>query len=320
MRLSDDSAVAETVRDVEVICGPTGAGKSAVAMFLATRAPITILSADSRQVYRGFDVGTAKPSAADQAAVPHRGIDVADPVDRYSAAAWASAADRWIDESLHASRTPIVVGGTGLYLRALFTPLFDEPDLDPARRIELQSALASLDTAELRRWVETLDPPRAHLGRTQLLRTIEVACLAGARMTELHRDLARQPRWRARYLLVDPGPALAERIGARIDEMLDDGWPDEVRRLMRTISESAPAWNATGYDSVRRLVRGEQARDAARNEILIATRQYAKRQRTWFRHQLPADQVTRLDPTAADWRDAAARWFASRDASTTARA
>jgi tRNA dimethylallyltransferase len=139
-------------------------------------------------------------------------------------------------------------------------------------------------------------------------------------MTELHRDLSRQPRWRARYLLVDPGPALAERIGARIDEMLDDGWPDEVRRLMQTISENAPAWNATGYDSVRRLVRGEQSRDAVRNEILIATRQYAKRQRTWFRHQLPADQVTRLDPTAADWREAAAQWLAARHASTTARA
>jgi tRNA dimethylallyltransferase len=89
--------------------------------------------------------------------------------------------------------------------------------------------------------------------------------------------------------------------------MLDHGWPDEVRRLMDTIPANAPAWNATGYDAVRRLVRGEQSRDAAREEILIATRQYAKRQRTWFRHQLPAERVTPLDPTG-DWNAVAAHW------------
>jgi tRNA dimethylallyltransferase len=301
--LSADSAAAE----IAVICGPTAAGKSAIAMWIAARSPVTILSADSRQIYRGFDIGTAKPSLADQARVPHRGIDVVEPTERYSAAAWAEAATVWIDDALSAGRTPLVVGGTGLYLRALFEPLFEEPQLDPTRRITLDRALASLETTELRRWVESIDPARAHLGRTQLLRTIEVACLAGERMSDLHRSRARSPRWGARYLLVDPGPLLAERIGARIDEMLDHGWPDEVRRLMDTIPANAPAWNATGYDAVRRLVRGEQSRDAAREEILIATRQYAKRQRTWFRHQLPAERVTPLDPTG-DWSAVAGRW------------
>lgn len=277
-------------------------------MWIAAHTPVTIVSADSRQIYRGFDIGTAKPSLADQALVPHRGLDVADPTERYSAAAWALAADSWIDDAHAAARLPLVVGGTGLYLRALFAPLFEEPTLDPARRADLDRALAALSTPELRHWVEMIDPPRAHLGRTQLLRTIEVACLAGGRMSELHRDRARFPRWRARYLLVDPGPALAERIGARLDEMLDHGWPDEVRRLMETIPEDAPAWNATGYDAVRRLVRGEAAGPEVREEILIATRQYAKRQRTWFRHQLDAPLVTRLDPTARDWSDAVARW------------
>jgi tRNA dimethylallyltransferase len=312
--LSDDSAGGE----IAVICGPTAAGKSAVAMWLATQAPVTIVSADSRQVYRGFDIGTAKPSAADRALVPHRGLDVADPTERYSSAAWAAAADSWIDEARRASRTPLVVGGTGLYLRALFDPLFEEPALDPAKRAELHAALAPLETAELRRWVDAIDPARAHFGRTQLLRTIEVACLAGGRMSELHRARARPPRWRARYLLVDPGPVLAARIGDRIGAMLDHGWPDEVRRLMETIPEHAPAWTATGYDAVRRLVRGEQARDAAHEEILIATRQYAKRQRTWFRHQLEPERVTRLDPTAADWPAAAARWFGRSTASARA--
>lgn len=313
--MSADSAGAE----IAVVCGPTAAGKSAIAMWIAARTPVTIVSADSRQIYRGFDIGTAKPSAADQALVPHRGVDVAAPTERYSAAAWALAAESWIGDALASARLPIVVGGTGLYLRALFAPLFEEPALDPVRRADLDDALATLPTAELRRWVEAIDPARAHLGRTQLLRTIEVACLAGGRMSELHRERARSPRWRARYLLVDPGPVLAERIEARIDEMLDHGWPDEVRRLMETIPEDAPAWNATGYDAIRRLVRGEAAHPAVREEILIATRQYAKRQRTWFRHQLDSALMTRLDPTAGDWSDTVARWAGLRDFSVPAR-
>jgi tRNA dimethylallyltransferase len=282
-----------------------------VAMWIASRAPVTVVSADSRQIYRGFDVGTAKPSPADQARVPHRGIDVAEPTVRYSAAAWSIAAGSWIDEAHASSRVPVVVGGTGLYIRALIEPLFDEPSLDPARRAQLEVALARLATPELRRWVHAIDPSRAHLGRTQLLRTIEVSCLTGERMSELHRARARPARWRARYLLVDPGPALGERIGERIDDMLAHGWPEETRRLMETIPENAPAWNATGYDAVRRLARGELTHDAAREEILIATRQYAKRQRTWFRHQLAPEHVTRLDPLAGDWADTAAGWLAS---------
>ena len=109
--------------DIHVICGPTGAGKSAIAMSLAERHPVTIISADSRQVYRGFDIGTAKPSAEERRLVPHRGIDVAEPTERYSAAAWAEAADRWIDEARADGRVPLVVGGTGFYLRALFGEL-----------------------------------------------------------------------------------------------------------------------------------------------------------------------------------------------------
>jgi tRNA dimethylallyltransferase len=107
---------------------------------------------------------------------------------------------------------------------------------------------------------------------------------------------------------VDPGSALVERIGARIDHMLDHGWPDEVQQLMQTVPADAPAWNAAGYDAVRRFVRGDLSRSSARETILIETRQYAKRQRTWFRHQLPADRVTRVDPSSAEWTDVVARW------------
>ena len=303
--MSDDSAVA----DIPVICGPTAAGKSAIAMWIAERTPVAIVSADSRQIYRGFDIGTAKPTARERMLAPHYGVDVADPTERYSAAAWAAGASEWLHESARLRRTPLVVGGTGLYLRALFEGLFDEPALDPARRAELSAFTERLDINELRRWARELDPPRAHLGRTQLLRAIEIALLTGHRMSDLHRDRARSSSWNPRYLLVDPGPALAERIAARVDEMLDHGWLDEVRRLMDVIPADAPAWNATGYDAVRRLVSGEMTRAAARDEIVVRTRQYAKRQRTWFRHQLPPERVTRVNPLADSWRATVEAWL-----------
>jgi tRNA dimethylallyltransferase len=299
---------ASDVVEIGVICGPTAAGKSAVAMWIAEHVPVVIVSADSRQVYRGFDVGTAKPTVEERARVPHQGIDVADPTERYSAASWSAAADGWIDQARRDGRVPLVVGGTGLYLRALFDGLFEEPPLDGDTRAGLQATLGAMSVDELRRWVEVLDPARAHLGRTQLTRAVEIALLTGQRLSDLHRDRARTSRWRPRYLVVDPGPSLAPRIAARIDDMLDHGWPDEVRRLMQTVPAEAPAWNATGYDAVRRLVRGDVSHSAAHEEILIATRQYAKRQRTWFRHQLPLEGVTRLDPRADDWRTVAETW------------
>lgn len=296
---------------LRVICGPTAAGKSGVALWLAERHDATIVSADSRQVYRGFDIGTAKPTAEERARVPHRGIDVADPKERYSAAAWADAADAAIRDARAGSREPLVVGGTGFYLRALFGELFDEPSLDPERRRALEALLAGMSVSDLRRWVARLDPPRGHLGRTQLLRSVEIALLTGTRLSELHRTRARPARHRARYLVVDPGEVLGARIEERLDTMMVAGWPEEVRELVRVVPEHAPAWNATGYGTIRRLVRGEIGVEEARDAILIDTRQYAKRQRTWFRHQLPAAAVTRLDPTARDWRERAEAWWTS---------
>ena len=298
-----------------VICGPTAAGKTEIAEILAWVNHLTIISADSRQIYRGFDIGTAKPSLDPRANVRYYGIDVADPSERYSAARWAEEVPRWVEDSRAKGLEPIIVGGTGFYLRALFEPLFQEPALDPDRRRQLQEWLDAMSRDELRRWCEALDPARAHLGRTQLLRAIEIALLTGRRLSALHAERPRTARFAARYLVVDPKPAaLAERIERRVWQMLEAGWEDEVRRLEREVPEDAPAWNATGYRHIRALVRGELGREEAVRRTVIDTRQYAKRQRTWFRHQLAGDRVVRLDPGDADFRSAVMEWWRGRSA------
>jgi tRNA dimethylallyltransferase len=308
MRSSGDLADAEALR---IICGPTGAGKSALALALARIAPVTIISADSRQVYRGFDIGTAKPTASEQREVPHRAIDVVDPAERYSAARWAASVRLWIEEARTSGRIPLVVGGAGLYLRALTEPLFDEPLLDASRRAALDAFLATLAVPELRRWCEQLDPARAHLGRTQLLRAISVALLSGAPISAWHARTPRAVGLSARYLVVDPGATLSARLDQRLTTMLEMGWEREVEALARTIPASAPAWNGTGYRWIRASVMKECSHAHALERVRIDTRQYAKRQRTWFRHQLPASRVTSLDPGAPDALERAIGWWSS---------
>ena len=297
---------------VRIICGPTAAGKSAIAMRLAAAYDAVIISADSRQIYRGFDIGTAKPSAADRQRVPHRGIDVIDPTARYSAARWASAAHEWITEARTQGRTPLIVGGTGFYLKALTEPLFESPELDPARRAALERVLPMFETETLRRWCTNLDPDRAHLGRTQLIRSIETAVLTGHRLSDLHRTRARAPVVQGRYLVVDPGSGLGPRIEQRFDTMMAAGWAEEVAALSLTVDPDAPAWKASGYVVVRDMVEGRVSREHARERVIIETRQYAKRQRTWFRHQVDEGAVTRVDPDDASIETIVNDWWVGR--------
>jgi len=305
---------ASSAGPIRVICGPTAAGKTGLALRLAQHADIVVVSADSRQLYRRFDIGTAKPTPEEQRALRHLGIDVLDPTERASAAWWGDRADAWIRETRAAGREPVIVGGTGLFLRALFGDLFDEPALDAERRAALGVELATLPTESLRRWVRELDPARAHLGRTQLLRAAEIALLTGRRVSDLHRERSRPARWRARYLVVDPGDELAHRIEHRTRAMIAAGWREEVRGLMRDVPADAPAWNACGYGAIRQLEDGTLSEREAEQRVVVATRQYAKRQRTWFRHQLAGLDVTRLDPRVPDWEARAINWWNTCDA------
>src|SRR5687767_9970841 len=309
-----DSAVASVrARPLPVICGPTASGKSALALRLARQFGAAIISADSRQVYRGFDIGTAKPSAEEQARVPHFGIDVAEPDARYTAADWAASVPAWVDRIHGDGRRPVIVGGTGFYLRALFAPLFEEPEIDPALRASIREVLRSMSGDEIKRWCESLDPPRAALGRAQRERAVEMALITGRRISELHLERPRAPSLTVRYLLIDPGDSLAGAIAARTDAMLSAGWLDEVRSLAQRVSQDARAWTATGYDTMRRVTTGELTLEQGRELVIVATRQYAKRQRTWFRHQLVGERVTQLDPRSPDAFERAAAWFNSED-------
>lgn len=292
-----------------IITGPTAAGKSALALALAERTGALIVSADSRQLYAGFDIGTAKPTREERARVAHAGLDVADPAERWSAARWAEAAAGWIAEAERAGQPVLVVGGTGFYLQALVAPLAAVPALDPGRRAALDNVLGRMSVPELRRWTAALDPARAHLGRTQLLRAIETALLTGQRLSASFGATPAAPARAARYLVVDPGPSLAGRIAARVDAMFAAGWVDEVRALIGTVPAGAVAWNACGYEAVRAHVEGGLSLAAARERVVVATRQYAKRQRTWIRHQWPDAAVTRLDPAAPDALAHAWAWW-----------
>ncbi len=299
----------EPLRTLPAIVGPTGAGKSALAIALAEHVGAAIVSADSRQLYRMFDIGTAKPSAAERARVPHYGVDVADPTERWSAARWADAAERWIAECDEIDRVPLLVGGTGFYLRAVAAPLFAEPPLDAGRRAALARELDALSTDALRARLAAIDPANVQSQRAQLLRAIEVVELTGVSLATWQQIAPRPPRVSLRYLVVDPGPALAMQLARRTDAMLAAGWLAEVERLAHAVPDDAPAWHATGYDVWRAHVRGEIAFDDARTRVVIATRQYAKRQRTWFRHQLSPASVTLVDPTRADALETALAWW-----------
>jgi tRNA dimethylallyltransferase len=289
-----------------VLVGPTGVGKTAVAVALAAFAPITVISADARQVYRGLDIGTAKPGPESLARVPHRGLDLVNPGERYSAGRFARDAAGWIAEARAAGRRPIVVGGTGLYIRALAEGLFHEPPFDPAQREQLRRWSESLEGPELARWAGRLDPRFLGGGRQRAARAIEVALLTGRALSWWQREARESGTLRPWYIhLTVPRDVLHRRLAARVDQMLTAGLVAEVRgHLARGVAPDAAGLDGIGYREVVSMVQGTLPEAELRDAILIATRRYAKRQETWFRNQLRepgagsrAPEVWMLDAT-----------------------
>lgn len=286
------------------IVGATATGKTAVAVEVARRCGGEIISMDSRQIYRGMDVGTAKATVAQRAAVPHHGIDLVGPEDRFSAGRFGRYAREMVAEIESRGATPILAGGTGFFLRSLTNPIFREPELEPERRAALERYLADRDEAELKRWLAELDPDSAARlrdwgGRQRLLRALELPLLTGRPLTWWHRHAEPEapPLHPLVFVLEAPRPLLVQRIDARVDAMVEAGLVEEVARLLgHGYDESAPGMNATGYIELLPYLRGERSLESSLDEIRLNTRAYARRQVTWLRHQLPAGAV-RLDAT-----------------------
>ena len=284
------------------LVGPTASGKTALAIEIARALGGEVISMDSRQVYRGMDIGTAKATAAERAAVPHHGLDLVEPHERFSAGRFAAYARERIADIRARGRVPILVGGTGFFLRALTHPLFDEPAIDPDRRRALEDVLERFDADVLRGWLRALDPEtEASLalggGRQRMLRALEVALLTGRPLGwwHAHAPSAEPPLHLLVFLLEVDRAELDRRIDARARAMVDSGLVDEVRGLLDSgVDERAPGMTATGYREIVAHLRGHVSLDDAVAQIQRATRQYARRQLTWFRNQLPADAV-RLD-------------------------
>lgn len=304
------------------VMGPTASGKTAFAIELAQRLDGEIISVDSALVYRGLDIGAAKPDMAERAGVPHHLIDVRDPWQAYSAAEFAADARAAIDGILARGRLPVLAGGTGLYFRALLQGLSPMPQADPALRAAIAAEAAERGWAAMHAHLATVDPEAAARIRPgdaqRIQRALEVQRLSGRPISAWQRDRP-PPRLPLRVLKLVLAPAgraeLHARIARRFDAMLDAGLLDEVRRLRALPALRAhpraldlPALRAVGYRQAWEHLDG--ACDAAqfRERGIAATRQLAKRQITWLRGELDARWFDPEHDTAS-LRDAVGRFL-----------
>ena len=273
------------------LLGPTASGKSELALGLARRVPLEIVSMDSAQVYRGLDIGTAKPSAAERAAIPHHLVDVIDPDRSYSTGRWRSDAIRAVGEILTRGKVPLIVGGTMLYYRALVGGLDVLPQADPEVRAAINAEARSRGWPALHAELERIDPRSARRippGDTQRIqRALEVFRITGRPLSALQGQASPGLPFalKAYALLPADREALNRRIAERFDAMLAGGLVEEVHALRRRyrLTPGMPSMRAVGYRQVWQLLEGEISEAEMREQAVAATRQLAKRQLTWLR-------------------------------------
>lgn len=276
-----------------VIMGPTASGKSALALELAEQLNGEIVSADSMQIYRGLDIGTAKPTPEERRRIPHHLIDIADISEKYDVYRFVKEAEECIRDIRSRGKLPVVAGGTGLYLRALLYGL-DPMPADPALRAQLDrefdreechDALCALMAKE-----DPEDLARFGSNRRKLIRAREVFLLSGQPMARL------QERWKqapprsdaVSFVLVREPAELRQRIVRRCREMLESGWIEEAEHFLRGGLTDAPtAWQVLGYKEIAAYLSGRLAREELPDRIATVTWQFARRQNTWFRTQHP---------------------------------
>ena len=287
------------------LTGPTTSGKTQLSCALARILEVEIISMDSRQVYKGMDIGTDKVSDDVREQVPHHALDLVHPDERYSAGQFARDARDWIKEIIKRDRVPVLAGGTGFFLKAITEPVFSEPPLDSARLKKIRRYLSTLDYRVLAKWVEKLDPVRASLaidgGPQRMSRTIEVALLTGKPLSSWHRESPSDVAALTGLIiqLELPREEIDRRINDRVTYMVERGLVSEVRSLLEAgYTFDDPGMTATGYREIAHYLEGGQTLEEAMEEIRRNTRRYARRQLTWFRNQLPPS-VCMIDATAS---------------------
>lgn len=293
-----------------VIVGPTAGGKSDLALaaarhFAAAGTPAEIVSADSVQIFRGMDIGSAKPTAAQRAAVPHHLVDVVEPTESFTVHDWLRAAERAVAEIRARGSVPIVVGGTHLYVRAFLQGLFTGP---PARP-ELRRQLSARGQESLRAELEHVDPDAAarihRRDHRRTVRALEVFYLTGIPLSRWQVQWGRPPRDDCVLVMLDWPPAiLNRRINARVRGMVEAGLVEEVRRLHQAGRLGPQAREALGYRQILAWVRGECTLDQAIEQIKIETRRLARQQRTWLRRLrtvAPAVRIAAAEVPPDQW-------------------
>jgi tRNA dimethylallyltransferase len=272
-----------------IICGPTASGKSDLAVRLANTIDAEIINADSMQVYRGMNIGTAKPSLAEMGGVRHHLIDIVDPDHPFSAADFVEAADRAIKDIVSRGKQVIVVGGTGLYLRALIYGLVDSPSGSEEVRRELQKEAAELGPAAMFEKLRGVDPElvlQMHPNNlVRIIRALEVYHLTGTPLSEYQRQhgFSHQRYNSLRIGILTERNKLYQRIEVRVDKMLADGLLEEVNYLLsKGYSPDLKSLRSIGYKEAVAFLKGQYTLDQAAGLIKRDTRHYAKRQMTWF--------------------------------------
>jgi tRNA dimethylallyltransferase len=301
------------------IVGPTASGKSALGVWLAEQLGGEVVACDSTQLYRGFDIGTAKPSAAERREIPHHLIDVLGAEEPATAGGYRQSALAVLADLRNRGRLPIFTVGTGLYLRALLEGLADVPQRSEELRERLRLSAREYGSGHLHRILERLDAEAARKisagDEQKIIRAIEVCLITKKPLTELHRS-GRAPLqgWRALKIGLAPErEALYARIHARTDAMLAHGWLDEVRSLLDAgLREDAKPFDFIGYRELRSVLQGRLTMDGARAAIQQATRRYAKRQLTWFRREPAVHWLAGFGDQANVQKDALA-WLKSQD-------
>jgi len=277
-----------------IVClvGPTASGKSALALDVAERLGAEIVSADSRQLYRGLDIGTAKPTAAERTRVPHHCLDLVDADAAFDAARFREAAAAAIADVLARGRPALVVGGTGLYVRVLLRGLCPAPPRAPMLRAALIERMTARGRPAMHRALAAIDPEAARRIGPQdgvrIVRALEVGLATGIPLSvwQARHGFAETPYEALVIGLSRPTPELDRRIAARAEAMVAAGFLDEVRALRaRGVDAAAPALRAVGYREMLACVEGRLERAAALAATVRATRRFAKRQRTWFRRE-----------------------------------